>query len=103
MIRVTNTRGLTLVELLVVVAILGLMAGVVGLGWSASPHHAEESQVTVARQRAIQSGIPTRFQIFLGGETVTLVALPDGSIIGTGGLPIDPLTGAPAASPDGAR
>jgi prepilin-type N-terminal cleavage/methylation domain-containing protein len=101
-----NTRGVTMVELLVVLVLLGLMAGVVGLAWRPSPTRAAESPLIAARQRAIQSGIPTPVQL---SDTLTVIAMPDGSVIGAGALSIDPLTGAPAPAPapeparDGAR
>jgi prepilin-type N-terminal cleavage/methylation domain-containing protein len=95
-----NNRGVTLVELLVVLAILGLMAGLVTLAWRPSPTRAADSPLVTGRQRAIQSGSPTRVQM---SDTLSVVAMPDGSVIGVGALPIDPLTGTPFPVREGAR
>lgn len=100
MIHVMKTRGVTLVELLVVLAILGLMATVVGLAWRPEPARGEANPLIAARQQAIQSGVPTRVQMTSGSDTVTVVAMPDGSVIGASALSINPLTGAPAPTPD---
>ena len=100
MIRAMRTRGLTLVELLVVLTILGLMTGVVGLAWRRSLSPVDESPLMTARHQAIQSGIPTRVQL---SDTLSVVVMPDGSVIGTGALHIDPLTGNPSSARDAAR
>jgi len=93
-----KTRGVTLVELLVVLAILGLMAAVVGLAWRPETR-GEANPLVAARQRAIQSGVPTQVQMMSGSDTVTVVAMPDGSVIGADELSINPLTGVPAPAP----
>ena len=82
-------RGVTLLELLVVLTILGLVLGVSGLAL-ASLQTAGESQAVIdlrrGRTEAIRSGVP---------RTVHGVRfLPDGRAIGTGA---DPVTGVPDA------
>lgn len=84
-----RASGVTLLELLVVLTILGLILGVSGLALGALKTPAESGQVRdlkQARADAIQSGAPrtahgVRF-------------LPDGRAIGLG---VDPVTGQPNA------
>ena len=86
-------RGVTLVELLVVLAVVGIIAAVSGVGLAtlrAPTGAARHTAVETARTRAI-----------LFGEAVVVVVdsasvrlLPDGRVIGAP-LGVDPLTGAP--------
>jgi len=86
--------GVTLVELLVVMTILGLVFGVTGLA-IVSLRAPRESKVILAmraaRVEAIRSGKPVR----LSFDSPTVLFLPDGRAIGLG---LDPLTGAPLAA-----
>ena len=86
---VRDTRGVTLLELLVVLTVLGVLLGVTGLaiGSLQAPQESEEiAELRRAHAEAIHSGTPrtahgVRF-------------LPDGRAIGPN---IDPLTGSPDA------
>ena len=94
-IRASSRSGVTLTELMVVLVLLGLMAGVVGLAWRPNP--AARSQrldpIAAARHEAIQSGHSVRVDITIDGQSVAIAALPDGRIIAPTGVRVDPLTG----------
>jgi prepilin-type N-terminal cleavage/methylation domain-containing protein len=78
-------KGVTLVELLVVLALLGVMLGVSTLAITAlrRPVNSETVEMEKARREAVQSGTPRTAHGAL--------FLPDGRAIGPG---VDPLTGA---------
>lgn len=90
-------RGLTLVELLVVLVLIGLSASVVGLALGTSTASTTDTslrdQVTVARDSAIRAGRPVTVR--LRGRDVgdALTALPDGRVIADSALAIDRLSG----------
>jgi prepilin-type N-terminal cleavage/methylation domain-containing protein len=96
--------GVTLVELLVVIVILGLMFAVSGLAFSSWRVERGSSWVLALRQAraaAIRTGRPVRVEIPAAtvGNPSPLPAplfLPDGRAIGPGA---DPLTGAPLDAP----
>jgi prepilin-type N-terminal cleavage/methylation domain-containing protein len=91
-------RGFTLVEVIVVVAILGLIAGMSGLAFVGlrSPRESERVRdLWRARAMAIQSG-----RAMIAGDNrvprrAHVLFLPDGRAIGPGA---DPLTGVPVDS-----
>jgi prepilin-type N-terminal cleavage/methylation domain-containing protein len=91
--------GVTLVELLVVLTVLGLILGISGLALASLRAPREAALVRVlreARTEAIRSGKPVRV-VFdtLSAQPpnrLTAVFLPDGRAIGPG---LDPLIGAP--------
>jgi prepilin-type N-terminal cleavage/methylation domain-containing protein len=90
--------GVTLVELIVSLSILGLLAGVVGI---AIPRHdpltaiGEVSRsLADARRTAITSGHAVTIAITIDGAPHAATALPDGAIIADSGLAIDRLSGA---------
>lgn len=86
---VRRAWGVTLVELLVALTILGLVLGITGLalGSLRGPRESEEVMaLRRARVQAIQSGVPR--------TTHHVLFLPDGRAIGVG---VDPLTGSPDA------
>ena len=95
-----HTRaGVTLVELMVVLAVLGVMAGVVLLAWPPERHR-QTGAATLAgdsvaglRRRALQSGRPVTGMVTIRGLTAEIIAFPDGRIIGAERLGINPLTG----------
>src|SRR2546425_10018678 len=90
--------GVTLVELMVVLAVLGVIASVVLLSWP--PDRSRPTgqapatdSIAVLRHRALQSGSPVAGVVTIGGLTSAIIALPDGRIVGAERLGINPLSG----------
>jgi prepilin-type N-terminal cleavage/methylation domain-containing protein len=93
MMLMRGSRGVTLVELLVVLVLLGLIAGVVGL--AAPPRRQSPpatGEVAAARRQAEATGMAVQVIVQVAGKPVTLRALPDGRLVGGAELGIDPLT-----------
>ena len=85
--------GYTLVEVIVVLAIMGLAAGISGLALTSLKAPRESHRLRAlheARSRAIQSGRPVR-AVFDRSSLPAPLFLPDGRAIGPG---VDPITGA---------
>jgi prepilin-type N-terminal cleavage/methylation domain-containing protein len=98
-VQAYGRTGVTLVELLIVIAILGLIFGVSGLAFMSLrlPRGSEwMRQARAARARAIREGIPTAFPTARPPVRPSALFLPDGRAIGPGA---DPLTGAPLDAP----
>lgn len=110
----TTRPGMTMLELIVVVAIMGIMAGFVGLAAMrmeppAAPGTIEAARATVAdaRRAAIRNGAPVSVAVSVdagvGNEgsvsamagPLHAIAFPDGSVIADPALGIDRLTGKP--------
>jgi len=91
--------GVTLVELMVVLAVLGVMAGVVGLAWQPGRwlfggHSARSTEsIATVRRRAVESGKASQGVVTIRGRAVRVIALPDGRIVGAEQLGVNPLTG----------
>jgi prepilin-type N-terminal cleavage/methylation domain-containing protein len=95
--------GVTLVELMVVLVLLTVMAGVVGLAWRPAPAARARvgdarDVIAAARLRAIESGTSVMVVVTAGDRRIHVTAHPDGSLLGAASLGFDPLTGVPAAA-----
>jgi prepilin-type N-terminal cleavage/methylation domain-containing protein len=88
---------MTLVELLVAIAILGLIAGLGALAFMRAPSQTRGpmDDVLAARREAIATGRPVHLQMQVDGEAHFATALPDGSVLGDSALAVDRLTGRP--------
>ena len=80
---VMNRRGVTLLELLVVIVLLGAVASVSGFalaGWRRSDRAAEDP-ITAGRRRAIMTGQAVRLST--GGDSLPQAVLlrPDGRVV----------------------
>jgi prepilin-type N-terminal cleavage/methylation domain-containing protein len=92
----SRPRGVTLIELLVVLALLGIMAGVVGLAWR--PERWQFSNDTAnpyswLRRRAAETGRAVSDTVTIDGRVISVMALPDGRVVGSSRLRVNPLTG----------
>lgn len=96
-------RGVTLVELLVVLVLLGLVAGVVGLTIrTAKPIAATDpalAAVAAARDSAIRTGCTVSIELSVNDAQREITASPDGRVLADTALDINPLTGARNAAP----
>lgn len=92
-----RARGNTLVELLVVLAILGVVAGVTGLAFrpvsDTSRVDAVAAQVATARREAIRTGRSVTVMVSRGDDVFAATAHPDGRVVADTVLAIDPLSG----------
>jgi prepilin-type N-terminal cleavage/methylation domain-containing protein len=97
MTQLREERGATLLELLVVLALLGVMGAVVGLagGASSKPPPSDESvaAVAAARREALESGRRVVISLMVEGRRVDVTASPDGGVQADTALPIESLTG----------
>ena len=93
---VADRRGVTLLELLVVLVILGLVASLVAFAPAAVervPAGEVEARVAAARREALRSGAPVTIDITIDGHPHSLTALPDGSVIADPTLGVERLSG----------
>ena len=96
-----SRTGVTLIELIVVIAIVGVMAGVAALGFRAvrprAGDNAPAAEVQAARDSSLRTGHAVRVATHMhsGGLSAPIfaLALPDGRVIASSELGIDPLTG----------
>jgi prepilin-type N-terminal cleavage/methylation domain-containing protein len=88
-------RGLTLPELLVVLAILGLIFGVsVASLHGYSPKLVEPmSAVADARSTALRTGNAVRTRVHAGDRVYDVLAYPDGSVVADTAVHVERLTG----------
>jgi len=97
-VRATRVQhGATLAELVVVLALLGIAAGVVGLAAARPPRPSavsgESARITDARHEAVRSGRTVTVVLNVEGRQVSVTALPDGSVIAESPLAVDLFTG----------
>jgi prepilin-type N-terminal cleavage/methylation domain-containing protein len=96
-------RGVTLVELIVVLAILSIVAGVTTLAFRRADLAPRVpvwvSAVAAARRAAIDSDRVVSLTIRVGDSVYAATALPDGSVIADAALGLDRLTGEPTHAP----
>jgi len=92
--------GVTLIELLVAIAIIGVMAGMAIQGFANVRRAADgdrfatiERELQSARSTALRSRRPVVVQIADSAGALSAIALPDGSMIGDATLRRDRLTG----------
>lgn len=88
--------GVTLVELIVVLAIMTVMAAVVGL--AAPPvRHADPdiatTRVTAARRAALASGQPVTVTVVSHEHPYAVTAYPNGAVVADSALVVDRLAG----------
>lgn len=82
--RTTQRRGVTLIELVVVLAILGIMAAVTGLTiHTAAPvryHDATVGQITQLRDSAVTLGRAVSAVLIIDDTATAVTAYPDGEL-----------------------
>ena len=95
-----STTGSTLIELVVVLAILGIMASVVALSFRGAGEREKDTpklRIAAARREALEKRHAVTVSIAVGDSLRELTAFPDGRVVGDTLLGIDPLTGRPRA------
>ena len=98
-----NRPGVTLIELIVVLAIVAIMAGVTTLAFrraDMTPTVAPwVSAVAAARRTAVDSDRTVSLTVRVGDKVYAATALPDGSVVADAALGVDRLTGEVAHAP----
>ncbi len=91
----SRRQGTTLVELLVVLAILAIVTAVVGLAFPrvGAKDATVGDRIVAARRAAIVTGRSVTVVFLVESDSQRVVALPDGSIVGGQFAHIDRLTG----------
>ena len=89
-------RGSTLIEMLVTLALLGIIASVATLGIRRVTRPAPNDPMTIMADTVdavIASGHPTTLQFIVSGRPALATINPDGSIIADSALHVDRFTG----------
>lgn len=99
---VRSAYGVTMVELLVVLSILGIVTAIAGLELGSQSHSSASNslivQLTVLRSQSLSTG-RVQTQTMLDGDTLFIVsAYPDGRLLTNAHVPIDPFSGRPDVS-----
>ena len=93
----TKRAGVTLVELIVVLAILGVIAGVTTLAFRRADTGPSVplwvGAIAQARRVALDSARAMSLTVRVGDSVYAATALPDGSMVADTGLGFDRLTG----------
>ena len=101
--RIAAASGVTLLELLVTLAVLGVMLAVAGLAFGRLAEEPDAAAVRTARvaavrRRALTLRRPVAFTVEVDGVPVVGTAHPDGHVVAERDLGLDPLSGAPHAA-----
>ena len=91
-----EVRGNTLIELLAVLAILGIAVGIAGLGFrSAMPVSVDQAAATIAaaRRDAIRSGSSITIFVEHADRVLSATAHPDGRVVADTALGVELLSG----------
>lgn len=99
---VRGRRGATMIELLVVLVILAMTAGVVVVSLRSlaeGPEETTATRVAAARRKALAERRAVTVAVETPAGTTEVTALPDGRVLADSTLGIDPLTGRPRAHP----
>ncbi|MGH7621063.1 MAG: pilus assembly FimT family protein [Gemmatimonadaceae bacterium] len=95
-----SRAGVTLMELMVVLVILSVMAGVVALAIRSEPPvrptDAATARVLAARDSAVRTGHPVTMIVSIAGNERAATAYPDGRVVADSGMQLDPLSGGPS-------
>lgn len=89
--------GVTLIELVVTLALLGLLAGVVGLAYRqprpVAPADESAARVAAARAAALATARPVSISVPMAGRAYSATAYPDGTVLADSAVHVDVLTG----------
>ena len=92
--------GVTLIELIVVLVILSIVAGVVALAMRAAPiarpPDASTTRVLAMRDSALRVGRRLTMTMVIGGVEHSATAYPDGRVVADSAFHVDPLSGRPS-------
>jgi prepilin-type N-terminal cleavage/methylation domain-containing protein len=95
--RARARGGVTIVELMVTLALIGLLAGVVGLALHSAPRgpsiDAPTARLVAARDSALRFGIAVTFALTVDGRAHIATALPDGRVVADSAFGVDALSG----------
>jgi prepilin-type N-terminal cleavage/methylation domain-containing protein len=90
-------NGVTLVELMVVILLLGLLAGVVGLTIGSTPQVRSLDPATAAvlqaRDSALRTGHPVTIALYRESRADHATAYPDGRVLTDVPMDVDALSG----------